>query len=151
MKQLLITFIFVLSALSVRAQHISIAPTSIPIWGKAPQTMKITASYRYVQAVWLYAFKTMYDDRGGQYSGGFFALFWNPLVIGLNSFEVRGGAGYFFRRYPTINGTHINFQFQTSYKITDHLGITYQHISNGFGLFNDINPGIDNIGIQFSL
>ena len=150
MKQLVIIPLLFIT-ISLQAQSITFSPTSVPLWGTAPATGKITAEYRSFQAVYLYAFKTMYDDRGGQYSGGFFALFWNPLVIGLNSFEVRGGAGYFFRRYATINGTHINFQFQTNYQITDRLGITYQHISNGFGLFNDINPGIDNIGIKFSL
>ncbi|HLR24775.1 MAG TPA: hypothetical protein VK112_02835 [Fodinibius sp.] len=62
-------------------------------------------------------------------------------------FKVSGGAGYFFRKYPTINGTHIKFSLKLLFRISEGISLQYGHISNGFGLFNNINPGVDNVGL----
>lgn len=146
----LILILFLLPA-TAYGQQIFVSPTSVPLWGQVPQTAKISASYMNVEAMYLYGFKTLYDQQAAAYGGGYFGVFWNPLSVAAGDFEVRGGAGYFFRKFPTMNGTHINFQLKVSYKLTNAIGLQYSHISNGFGAFNSLNPGSDNIGITVGL
>lgn len=149
MKRLLL--ILILLPVLVEAQELSVSPTSVPLWGAAPQTAMVSASYQSVEAAYLYGFKTMYDHEDAAFGGGYLGLFWNPLHIRAKRLTFTGGAGYFFRRFPTVNGTHINFTIKATYQVTETIGIRYSHISNGFGAFSSLNPGVDNIGLTIRL
>lgn len=149
-KNLLIA-ILMIAPLKGYGQRLQISPTSVPLWGASPQVAKISLSYRSVELVYLYGFKTMYDDYSAVFGGEYFGIFWYPLSIEQGRLKLSGEAGYFFRKYPTINGTHLNFSVKLLFKITEYLGIQYSHISNGFGVLNPINPGVDNIGLVVEL
>ena len=155
---------------------VSASPYSIPLWGQSPAAAKATARFGIFEAVFVHTFKTMYDNEGhvnttisrgggmsavnikktkrvgyGTYEGSWFGLFALPLKVSTGNLHMEGGVGYFFKRFPTKNGTHINFTLQIEYDITDTIGVRYSHISNGFGAFNSLNPGLDNLSIVINL
>src|SRR5690625_1260687 len=119
-----ITILSLLPTLAT-AQQITISTTSVALWGQLPKAAKVTASYDMLEAVYLHAFKTMQDYHGSTYTGGYFALFANPLKVTKGDVEGRAGAGYFFQKFPTANGTHVNYQLSLSYHITDVIGVRY--------------------------
>jgi len=170
-------FIFIILALATPANaqiakpfedgfSVSVSPYSIPLWGQSPAAAKATARFGIFEAVFVHTFKTMYDTviekeliaqygeskiykegKPGVYEGSWLGLFALPLEVSMGSLHMEGGVGYFFKRFPTKNGTHINFTLQIEYGITDAIGVRYAHISNGFGAFNSLNPGLDNISL----
>jgi|SRR5699024_557101 len=143
--------IFTVLPLAGYGQRLQVSPMSMHLWGHSPQVAKVSLAYRSVEAVYLYGFKTMYDHQGAAFGGGYAGLFWYPLAFEKDRFKASGGIGYFSRKYPTINGTHINFSLRLAYRISKKLSIQYSHISNGFGLLNGLNPGVDNIGLVIAL
>lgn len=150
---ILTTAFFVLALvagpMALRAQQIAVSPVSVPLWGRAPHTSKLAVSYHDVELVVLYAFcNGITDLQGAPYEGLFYGLFWTPINIDLWRFRLEGGAGY-MTKYPTKNGTHLLFTAKVTYRINDWLGARYSHISNGFGLLNELNPGLDAISLVY--
>jgi len=149
-KRILIAFL-VLMPLKSYGQWLQVSPTSMSLWGHSPRVAKISLGYRSVELVYLYGFKSMYDHQGAAFGGEYFGVFWNPLTVEKGPLKISGGAGYFFRKYPTVNGTHLNFSLKLSFRLSENLRVQYGHISNGFGIFNSVNPGVDNIGLVIAL
>lgn len=153
--------------------QITASPYSIQMWGKTPATSKVTVSYGMIELVWFHGFETLTDVQGimnnshkvpigysqmrvmngskqasnYRYGGNYFGVFINPIQYHFWHFDVQGGIGWFFRKIPDIRGAHLNFQFQLTYMLKDWIGISYSHISNGFGLWHEVNSGFDNISI----
>lgn len=156
--------------------QLTVSPYSIDLWGSTPATSKITASYGMFEVIWFHGFKTLYDtpglmknshkvsifapqmrimDKGKQasdyrYGGNYFSIFINPIQYHFWKFSITGGIGWFFRKLPDVRGRHLNFQLQLTYQIKDWIGISWSHVSSGFHIFTDVNPGVDNISIVIS-
>lgn len=143
----LLLFLLLASGKESRAQQIAISPTSLKAWGSTPGVIKASVSYQTIEAVILYASRRMYDHSGDIMAGYYTGLFWNPISFQTGPVAWSGGPGYFLRRYPTTNGTHLHFSAELSYPLTSMISLQYGHISNGFGLTNPVNPGVDNIAI----
>lgn len=62
----------------------------------------------------------------------------------------RAGMIFFERRFPVDIASRAQFLLEASLPI-HRFTISYRHISNGFGLFNEINPGIDTISVKVHL
>src|SRR5699024_5588683 len=106
-------------------QWLQVSPTSMPLWGQSPQVAKISLGYRSVELVYLYGFKTLYDQQNATFGGEYFGVFWNPLTVEKGPVKFSGGAGYFFREYPTVNGTHIHFSLKFSFRVSERLRLQY--------------------------
>src|SRR5699024_7018619 len=87
------------------------------------------------------------EGKPGVYEGSWHGLFVLPLEVSMGSLNMQGGVGHFFKRFPTKNGTHINYTLEIEYGIIDDIGVRYAHILTGFGAFNSLNPGLDNISL----
>ncbi len=147
------------------SQSITISPTSLQFWGTVPQTMKVSAEFKNFELVGLYGFRRMHDSQGdpappssglkrvgdGIYEGFYFALFYKPLNFIYQDFRFWGGAGIFNKRFPTKHGQRVAFTAQLSYQFSERFSIRYSHISNGLGITNELNPGVDNLGIKINL
>src|SRR5699024_10913389 len=149
-RRILIGFL-IFTPLAGSGQWLQVSPTSMPLWGQSPQVAKISLGYRSVELVYLSGFKTLYDQQYATFGGEYVGVFWNPFTVEKGPVKFSGGAGYFFREYPTVNGTHIHFSLKFSFRVSERLRLQYGHISNGFGLFSNLNPGVDNIGLVIVL
>lgn len=170
-KALLILFAIGLIILGIseigKSQSVSFSPTSVPLWGQIPSTAKASVEYKDFEIIAVKAMQTMYDyhgtpdmysninskgsifDRPGKYSGYYFGLFYSPLSVEYGNLSANGGVGLWNRRFPTKNGEHIHFKLSASYKIHDNFSVEYEHLSNGFGIINQLNPGIDHFSIKY--
>lgn len=134
--------------------QITVSPYSVTLWGAMPHTMKATISYHMVEVVYMYNFKAIkYSYQGGGIveQRSWIGVFILPLQFDYNNLNLSVGAGYFFQPFPSRDGQSINLTLQLSYMLTETIGLSYQHISNGFGITNPFNPGIDNIGLVIDL
>lgn len=59
----------------------------------------------------------------------------------------RAGMIVFERRFPVDIASRVQFLLEVSLPIR-RFTISYRHVSNGFGLFNDINPGVDSFSVK---
>lgn len=144
MKYLLFTLLLTSTAYG---QSISVSPTSVMAWGRAPSTILIEAEYKDLSVVGLLPTEKKIDDNGNIYKGYFLGIFYSPVQIG-NDLYAKGSVGYFHRKFPTDTGTMLNFRLQIGYKYKS-FGIEYSHISNGFKLRDKFNVGVDNISIKY--
>lgn len=59
----------------------------------------------------------------------------------------RAGLILFDRRFPVDIASQAQFILEASLPIR-RITISYRHISNGFGMFNKINPGVDALSVK---
>jgi hypothetical protein len=59
----------------------------------------------------------------------------------------RAGMILFDKRFPVDISSHVHFLLELSLPIR-RFTISYRHISNGFGVFNEINPGVDSFSVK---
>lgn len=150
MKRLITIPLLLMPTLAI-AQQISVSPTSAPIWGKTPGVAAVSISYANFEVVYFHAMDRMHDGYGAAMEGGYTGLFWKPLNFEFKGFRASGGTGYLLRKFPTVNGRNLHFTAQLTYALSSRLGVKWSHYSNGFGLFCDLNPGIDNISLVINL
>lgn len=141
----------------------SVSPFSVKLFGKAPSTMKVSAQYGIFKVEFLHTFKKAYLPMGvgwrhghpyrkvETYSGSWFGVFAMPIQANLDNIHIQAGAGWLFRKFPFDIGQHLHFMAEVSYMFADHLGIKFSHESNGFGILNPINVGLDNISLKIKL
>lgn len=130
---------------------LSISPYSFSLWGKTPATARYSIEYNIFEVVYIHSYNRLYDPKGGRMQEDNFALFVKPIHYSYKRLSVSGGIGYYLKGMPTTNCNHVNFQFQLDWKLSKRFGIRYTHNSDGFGLFNWINPGLDNFSINIKL
>lgn len=170
-KALLILFAIGLIILALsemgKSQTVSFSPTSVPLWGQIEHTAKASVEYKGFELVAVKAMKTMYDhygthdmysnissqgelfNRPGEYSGYYFGLFYSPLAVEYGNLSANGGVGLWNRKFPTKNGENIHFKVSVAYQVHEHFSVEYEHLSNGFGVINRLNPGIDHFSVTY--
>src|SRR5699024_7299714 len=73
-RRILIGFLMFIP-LTGYGQWLQVSPTSMPLWGQSPQVAKISLGYRSVELVYLYGFKTLYDNQKAAFGGEYFGVF----------------------------------------------------------------------------
>lgn len=68
-------------------------------------------------------------------------------VVPVDLTYFRAGLIVFQRRFPVTVASRVHFLLEASLPIR-RFTISYRHISNGFGVFNDINPGVDSFSVK---
>jgi len=69
-------------------------------------------------------------------------------AIPLDLTYFRAGMILFERRFPVTVASRVHFLLEVSLPIR-RFTISYRHISNGFGLINEINPGVDAFSVKY--
>lgn len=59
----------------------------------------------------------------------------------------RAGMIVFERRFPVNIASHFQFLLELNLPIR-RFTVSYRHISNGFGVVNEINPGVDSFSVK---
>lgn len=149
MKYAIILLTLLIGCSNVYGQSISASPTSTVLWGNSTSTALIDAEYKDVSLVFLHTYKGQYYHKGGEQIGSFIGLFYTPISIGDNLYS-KGSIGIFNRKFPNDVGQRLQFRIRVGYKF-GRLGVEYSHQSNGFGVFGNLNPGVDNISIRYYL
>jgi hypothetical protein len=125
------------------------SPTSIVGRSQVPQTILTQAHYKDVSLILAVPHKRFYDQFRNTYQGAYIGAFYHPINLSKNGFQVKGGLGYFHRKFPTDAHTHLNFQFYARIPIYKKVGLSFSHISNGDR--GQINAGMDHISLSVEL
>jgi hypothetical protein len=91
----------------------------------------------------------LYFVPNGAYAGkqtNTFAISWTPLKYKY----IYSGVMVSNKKYPVEKGTHVNFVIGIELPF-NRFSISYKHISNGFGIQNPINMGVDFITLHIIL
>lgn len=152
MKKIKILLIFTFIPLIGISQSLSISSPSFQIWGQSDE-LKFSISFTY-KDVGIHYFNAdesrhLWRDSPKQYWGQYqstFAISYTPINI---KDIVNIGGIYSFRKFPTDMSNKFNFWVEAGINVSS-FKISYVHISNGFGVFNKINPGVDRIVISYN-
>lgn len=131
-----------------RSQSIGISPASHKLWGETLGMTEIYAEYKFLGVHYFHNWdKTLYALEGSDKvinQTSSFALSVTPLDLTY----FRAGMILFERRFPVTVASRVHFLLEASVPIGP-ITLSYRHISNGFGLFNEINPGVDAFSVKF--
>lgn len=133
---------------SLQAQSVSFAPLSFKSLGSTPSMGAVTVEhkgfglhyfYNYTEKVWT-------DGEVQSNTRSAFGLSYAPL----RRDWVQAGAILFHRSFPVEKAVQFNFYFELGWMFGP-VGVYYRHVSNGFGLLHDVNPGVDHILMRVQL
>jgi hypothetical protein len=144
--------LFLLLPISVSAQSVGVGH-SVKFWGQTESMIDVNVAY---DDFTLHYFHPLIDDyyiveknntllRSGNLNNSF-ALSWNPLKYKF----ISSGVMISNNKYPVEKGSHVNFIISIEIPIK-MFSVSYKHISNGFGIQNPINIGVDFLSVKYSL
>lgn len=149
MRYLILILLF---PVTVQAQSVSVGH-SFEFWGKAKYLNEISISHS------SYAIHYFYSNDNTSYFAKInneivdvgqkqntFALSWTPISYRY----IFTGLMISNKRFPTNKGNKLNFIIGIEVPIK-RFTFSYRHISNGFGIHNPVNLGVDTINISYSL
>jgi hypothetical protein len=129
------------------SQSIGISPASHRFWGETVGMTEFYAEYKFLGVHYfhnrderLYALEGSNEIISQTSSFAF-------SVIPLDVKYFRAGMIMFERRFPVTVASRVHFLLEASLPIR-RVTISYRHISNGFGIFNEINPGVDSFSVK---
>ena len=132
---------------TVFSQSIGISPASHKFWGETEGISELYVEYTFLGAHYFHNWDdTRYSLNGTDQiveQTSSFALSVTP--VDLTYF--RAGMILFERRFPVNIGSRVHFLLEASLPIR-RFTLSYRHISNGFGVFNEINPGLDSFSVK---
>ena len=129
------------------SQSIGISPVSHKFWG---ETVGMSEFYVEYQFLGLHYFHNR-DDRLYALDGSdeiiqkTSAMAFSVTPLDFN--YLRAGVIFFDRRFPVTIASRVQVLLEARLPIR-RFTLSYRHISNGFGLFNEINPGIDSFSVK---
>ncbi|MDR9366315.1 MAG: hypothetical protein RI575_13335 [Balneolaceae bacterium] len=130
-----------------RSQSIGVSPASHKFWGETVGITEFYAEYKFLGVHYFHNWdETLYFREGTEeiiQQTSAFALSVTP--VDLTYF--RAGLMLFDKRFPVDISSHVHFLLEVSLPIR-RFTISYRHISNGFGVFNEINPGVDSFSVK---
>lgn len=142
-------FIAILAFLwtDVLSQSVGISPVSHKLWGETEDISEFYAEYKFVGIHYFHNWDdTRYAMDGSDrviMPTSAFAV--SVLPVDLTYF--RAGMILFDRRFPVDIASRVQFILEANLPIR-RFTISYRHISNGFGMFNEINPGVDSFSVK---
>ena len=129
-------------------QSFGVAPYSFSFWGSIDQTTQFSAEY---EMVGIHYFHTWDEEVYRTSDTGQFVKKTSSFAVSVLPLDIRylrfGGA-LFSNRFPITNANRLHFYLELNLPVW-RFEISYRHISNGFNLFTENNPGFDTIGMRF--
>lgn len=153
-KYLLILIILVPAVVFGQDFSVSFAPTSFALWGTTTGGSNISAEYR-ISGVFgspIIGINYFHQrDKQGLYELNGVEGIQKTQTVGvsiipLNFKYVQGGMVFTGKEFPMTYHVKRNFILRLVVPV-NRFEIRYSHISNGFGLFHDINVGYDAISV----
>ncbi len=139
--------LLVFSWTTARSQSVGVSPSSHKFWGDTENVTEFYAEYKFVGVHYFHnRDETKYTMDGSDRiikPTSAFAV--SVLPVDLTYF--RAGMIFFDRRFPVDIASQAQFILEASLPIR-RFTISYRHISNGFGMFNKINPGVDALSVK---
>lgn len=144
----LFTFISLIPV-SVMGQSISVSPISFKAWGTTPAMSELAVTYEDIGVHYFHAWGDHYYmlHETPLKTTSAWAISYTPVRL---KDAFKGGIIIADREFPIERGSFFNFLLDIGFDVR-YFRISYQHISNGFGLLNPINPGIDTIKMTVKL
>ncbi|WP_234573063.1 hypothetical protein [Rhodohalobacter sp. 614A] len=147
----MIKYIFILilafSWTDALSQSLGISPSSHKLWGETTGMTEFYAEYKFVGLHYFHnRDETRYTLEGSDdviRKTSSFAFSITP--VDLTYF--RAGMIFFEQRFPVEVASRAQFLLEANLPIR-RFTISYRHISNGFGLFNEVNPGVDSFSVK---
>ena len=131
------------------------SPKSVKVWGKTENAARVSIQYDILELVYVRNSDNIFNGKELPEEFAInkdnFGIFVNPIHYEWKGLRIQLGAGWFMKKLPDLSGANLTFQAELRYMFTRNFGVFYKHNSNGFGLLNDWNPGLDNIGFVFKL
>lgn len=127
------------------SQSISYSPVSFPAWGQVDGITEFSVEY-YNTGIHLFVPYYTSETFAGKTTENF-GLSYTPINI-KDIFKIGGIAT--LKEFPRSNVTNLNFLLDLGYE-NENVRIAYRHISNGFGLFHEHNPGYDTLTFTIKL
>jgi len=152
MKKILLILLCILSPSIVVGQEfsVSVSPQSVKAWGIVEDAVGFSAVFAIPVAgnpiVGVHYFHSR--DSKNDYilaSSGRLVRKTSTLaasILPINLNYVRVGGMYTARSFPVSESPKFSFVVQAAIPIS-FFEVRYTHMSNGFGILHDINPGID--------
>lgn len=125
-----------------------IAPYSFKAWGMTTHSIMLTTNFGRIGGHYFFAM----SREGIEYKGDP-AEFTDSFAISYAIFDVdwaKVSVMGSHRPIPIRSASRVNFKVDLGIPFNTW-GIYYTHISNGFGLLNGINPGVDFVSLRFFL
>lgn len=130
------------------SQNIGLSPSSHKLWGETEGISEFYVEYEFLGFHYFHS----WDDR--QYTLNdsdrvvrkTSAVAFSVMPVDVTYF--RAGMIFFDRRFPVDIGSQAQFLLEASVPIR-RFTLSYRHISNGFGLVNEINPGLDSFSVKY--
>lgn len=137
------------------SQSISVSPMSIRAWGRVPDVSAMSIEYKDFGIHYFHVHESRHFGRSvrgivtldGGFSQSAFAVSYKPVKIGK---VFKGGVLLSNNRFPTDKSNRVNFILDVGYPLFG-ARLSYVHVSNGFGIFNRVNPGLDRIKLTIPL
>ena len=81
-----------------------------------------------------------------------FGISLTPINIEYRLLSLRAGVVYLFKNFPEkYRGAKVNYTIALYFDLTDWFSVGYFHLSNGFRLFHNYNPGMDAITLKINI
>lgn len=139
--------LFTLLPATALAQSVTIAPLSMQVWGKTPSVSMASVEWKGIGVHYIYSSKetAIYNSEPvHMYDGP--AVSYSRKIAGI----LQLGAIATPRPMPISSASHINAIVGLHYRF-GVASVGYRHISNGFGLLNSTNPGMDHLFLTIHL
>jgi|SRR5690625_727197 len=155
MKTILLFITLTTSVAYGQTIDISVAPTTFTFWGKTPGMSHLSIEYNRFGAHYFHPYTVYYYTGDIEHGAPVLprthpniALSYSPIqILGI----VNAGAYVFAKKFPiTYMGQRVNFFVDVGFNIK-RFRVSYHHISNGFGIVTDFNPGVDSIRLTIAL
>ena len=137
--------IILLFPFTIQAQSVSVSLPSFDFWGSQKMISQVSVEYKNVGLHYFHAFGKPQPYLQGDRTSTF-GISYTP--IDFKYVKIGGIATH--KPFPTLDSVQVNFIVDAGFNI-GHVRLSYQHISNGFGLRHSINHGYDTITIRIAL
>lgn len=159
---ILIFILFILPYTSVSQDvSIEVMPYSVVLWGKASDYSALSLSYERVSIYYFHA--NNYEpyrlkDINRKADGDRFSDYYisrSSFAMSYEIINIKNGVTidmiYFKRNFPIIDTSRLQFKISLLIPISNRMSVNYVHISNGFGILNNINIGVDFFSLKYKL
>jgi len=131
--------ILILFPVYLNAQSVGISSPSFRAWGQTPQIGHASIEYKNAEIHYFYSTKSF--DFSNYVVGASYSFPYKFISVG-------GIATH--RPFPTVNAVQLNFLLRLNIPVNRFI-ISYQHISNGFGIRKSPNRGYDSVTLYIRL
>lgn len=142
------SFILAFSRTDGQSQSFGVSPVSHKLWGETVGMSEFYVEYSFFG---IHYFHNRDENLYGLVDSDEVVRKTSSIafsVVPIDFTYFRSGVIFFDRRFPVTHGSKVQILLEASLPVR-RFTLSYRHISNGFGVFNEINPGIDSFSVKY--